>query len=187
LALRPFGDRAVWIGHDPSLSRDAAGCVVIEPPATLEGVFQELRALTQRYHVTHLTLDTMGIVQGVFQLVKSLFPAGQNINFAGSTVASHGTDIHQEVYGLPEYLGALHAAWLNESATLFRRRYDENGSHAGFILYLTDVSHNEADIDTLRQALQHSKGSGNFRNLFVYALNGKKDGMQLIPVLEVTA
>ena len=96
-------------------------------------------------------------------------------------------DINQEVYGLPEYLGALHSAWLNESATLFRRRYYENGSHAGFILYMTDPAQNEADVTTLRQALKDSKGPGNFRNLFMYAPNGKKDGIQLIPVSEVTA
>lgn len=96
-------------------------------------------------------------------------------------------DINQEVYGLPEYLGALHAAWLNESATLFRRKYYENGSHAGFILYMTDAAHQEADVNGLRQALKESKGPGNFRNLFIYAPNGKKDGLQLIPVSEVTA
>ncbi len=96
-------------------------------------------------------------------------------------------DLNQEVYGLPEYLGALHAAWLNESATLFRRKYYENGSHAGFILYMTDAAHQEADVNNLRQALKESKGPGNFRNLFVYAPNGKKDGLQLIPVSEVTA
>jgi PBSX family phage portal protein len=96
-------------------------------------------------------------------------------------------DINQEVYGLPEYVGALHAAWLNESATLFRRRYYENGSHAGFILYMTDPANSEADVDALREAMKKSKGPGNFRNLFVYAPNGKKDGMQLIPVSEVAA
>lgn len=96
-------------------------------------------------------------------------------------------DINQEMYGLPEYMGALHSAWLNESATLFRRRYYENGSHAGFILYMTDPAHNEADVDALRQALKSSKGPGNFRNLFMYAPNGKKDGIQLLPVSEVTA
>lgn len=96
-------------------------------------------------------------------------------------------DINQEVYGLPEYLGALHAAWLNESATLFRRRYYENGSHAGFILYMTDAASNEADVDALREAMKKSKGPGNFRNLFVYAPQGKKDGLQLIPVSEVAA
>lgn len=35
---------------------------------------------------------------------------------------------------IPEYLSALNATWLNESATLFRQRYYKNGSHAGFIL-----------------------------------------------------
>ncbi|MGF7190678.1 PBSX family phage portal protein [Robbsia andropogonis] len=96
-------------------------------------------------------------------------------------------DINQELYGLPEYLGALHAAWLNESATLFRRRYYENGSHAGFILYMTDAAQKQEDVDMLRDALRNAKGPGNFRNLFMYAPNGKKDGIQILPVSEVTA
>lgn len=96
-------------------------------------------------------------------------------------------DIDQEVYGLPDYLGALQSTWLNESATLFRRKYYENGSHAGFILYMTDAAQQESDIDELRQALKNAKGPGNFRNLFIYAPNGKKDGVQLIPVSEVAA
>lgn len=96
-------------------------------------------------------------------------------------------DVNQEVYGLPEYLGALHAAWLNESSTLFRRRYYENGSHAGFILYSTDSQIDQNDIDTLREALRNAKGPGNFRNLFLHAPGGKKDGIQLIPVSEVAA
>lgn len=96
-------------------------------------------------------------------------------------------DIHQEVYGLPEYLGALQSAWLNESATLFRRRYYNNGSHAGFILYVNDASAVKDDVDTLRTAMKNAKGPGNFRNLFFYAPNGKKDGVQVIPISEVAA
>jgi PBSX family phage portal protein len=96
-------------------------------------------------------------------------------------------DLHQEVYGLPQYLPALNSAFLNESATLFRRRYFNNGSHAGFILYMTDAAQSQQDIDNLREALKKSKGPGNFRNLFMYAPNGKKDGMQLIPISEVSA
>ncbi|MEC5408888.1 phage portal protein [Paraburkholderia sp. MPAMCS5] len=96
-------------------------------------------------------------------------------------------DVNQEIYGLPEYLGSLHAAMLNESSTLFRRRYYENGSHAGFILYLTDDKAGQGDIDALREALKSAKGPGNFRNLFYYAPGGNKDGMQLIPVSEVAA
>ncbi|MCG9124310.1 phage portal protein [Laribacter hongkongensis] len=96
-------------------------------------------------------------------------------------------DINQEVYGLPEYLAALNSAWLNESATLFRRKYFMNGSHAGFVFYMTDAAQNEGDVDALRQALRDSKGPGNFRNLFMYAPNGKKDGIQIIPISEVSA
>lgn len=96
-------------------------------------------------------------------------------------------DINQEVYGLPEYLAALNSAWLNESATLFRRKYYQNGSHAGFILYMTDAAQQQQDVDALRKALKDSKGPGNFRNLFMYAPNGKKDGLQIIPISEVSA
>ena len=85
------------------------------------------------------------------------------------------------------WLAALQSALLNESATLFRRKYYNNGSHAGFILYMTDAAQKEEDIDSLRTALKNSKGPGNFRNLFVYAPAGKKDGIQLIPVSEVAA
>jgi capsid portal protein len=67
----------------------------------------------------------------------------------------------------------------------FRRRYYENGSHAGFILYLTDDKAGQGDIDALRDALKSAKGPGNFRNLFYDAPGGSKDGMQLIPVSEV--
>ena len=96
-------------------------------------------------------------------------------------------DINQEYYGVPDYLAAMQSAWLNEAATLFRRRYYLNGSHAGFILYINDAAQDEADIDNIRNALKESKGVGNFKNLFMYCPNGKKDGVQLIPISEVTA
>ncbi|MGY0146179.1 phage portal protein [Edwardsiella tarda] len=96
-------------------------------------------------------------------------------------------DINQEIYGLPGYLSALASILLNESATLFRRKFYLNGSHAGFILYMTDAAQNQEDVNRIRQALKSAKGLGNFRNLFMYSPNGKKDGIQIIPLSEVTA
>lgn len=96
-------------------------------------------------------------------------------------------DLHQEIYGLPEYLSAIQAALLNESSTLFRRKYYINGSHAGYILYVSDASQSVDDINAIRDALKASKGPGNFRNLFLYSPNGKKDGVQVIPISEVAA
>lgn len=127
----------------------------------------------------------VGVDPGAFFFVPD---SGMEHAFAtGSVVHLHDTDVTQEVYGVPEYLSALHSVQLNRSATMFRRKYYDNGSHAGFILYLTDPAHNQEDVDRLRDAIKNAKGPGNFRNLFVHAPNGKKDGMQLIPVSEVAA
>lgn len=83
-------------------------------------------------------------------------------------------DINQEIYGLPGYLSAIPSALLNESATLFRRKYYINGSHAGFIMYMTDAAQNQEDVNNLRNAMKSAKGPGNFRNLFMYSPNGKR-------------
>ena len=96
-------------------------------------------------------------------------------------------DVHQEIYGLPEWLSALQSALLNESATLFRRRFYNNGAHAGFILYSTDPQLTEQAQDAITMQLQAVKGNGNFRNLFVHAPNGKGDGLKVIPFNEVAA
>ncbi|PTA86938.1 phage portal protein [Kluyvera sp. Nf5] len=94
-------------------------------------------------------------------------------------------DINQEIYGMPEYLSALNSAWLNESATLFRRKYYQNGAHAGYIMYVTDAAQSSTDVEALRKAMRDSKGLGNFKNLFFYAPNGKADGIKIVPLSEV--
>lgn len=106
---------------------------------------------------------------------------------AGSVFQLREDDLTQEVYGVPEYLSALQSAHLNEAATMFRRRYYENGSHAGFILYLSDAQVSTTDVDTLREQLRKSKGPGNFRNLFLHSPGGKADGLKLIPISEIAA
>jgi PBSX family phage portal protein len=105
---------------------------------------------------------------------------------AGSVFHLIEPDINQELYGLPEYLSALNSAWLNEAATLFRRKYYQNGAHAGYILYMTDAAQSSSDVDRMRQAMRDTKGLGNFRNLFMYAPNGKPDGIKILPLSEVS-
>lgn len=106
---------------------------------------------------------------------------------AGSVFHLFEPDLNQELYGLPEYLAAIPSALLNESATLFRRKYYLNGSHAGFIMYMSDPAQNQSDVDNIRNALKQAKGPGNFRNMFMYSPAGKKDGIQIIPLSEVAA
>ena len=54
-------------------------------------------------------------------------------------------------------------------------------------MYMSDPAQNQSDVDNIRKALRESKGPGNFRNLFMYSPNGKKDGIQIIPLSEVAA
>lgn len=79
---------------------------------------------------------------------------------------------------MPEYLNALNFAWLNEAATLFRRKYYQNGAHAGYFMYVTDAVQIGTDAEALRDAMRSSKGLGNFKNLFFYAPHGKPDGIK---------
>ncbi|WP_368301904.1 terminase ATPase subunit family protein [Kluyvera sichuanensis] len=97
-ADRPFGNRPVWIGYDPSLRGDSAGCVVIAPPVVAGGRFrilerhqwkgmdfaqqaESIRELTQKYTVEYIGIDATGLGQGVFQLVRSFYPAAREIRY----------------------------------------------------------------------------------------------------------
>lgn len=44
---------------------------------------------------------------------------------------------------------------------------------------MTDAAQNQEDVNNIRQAMKSAKGPGNFRNLFMYSPNGKKDGFRL--------
>ncbi|MDH7641181.1 phage portal protein [Sphingomonas oryzagri] len=95
-------------------------------------------------------------------------------------------DLNQEYYGIPEYVSALQSAFLNEAATLFRRKYYENGSHAGYIMHAKGQFTN-IDTDTLKEALRRSKGPGNFRSLFVQTPEGKDTEIKIIPIAQLGA
>jgi PBSX family phage portal protein len=96
-------------------------------------------------------------------------------------------DVAQEVYGMPEWLSALQAGLLSENATLFRRRYYLNGAHAGFVFYLNEPLADTKTADAIRDKLGQAKGVGNFKNLFIHIPKGKKDGVQIMPIADVTA
>ncbi|EJE6962936.1 terminase ATPase subunit family protein [Escherichia coli] len=98
-ALRPLGERSVWVGYDPALSGDSAGCVMVAPPVIEGGKFrviekhlwhgmdfaaqaENIRKITERYNVTYIGIDVTGIGHGVHQLVKQFFPAVQAFSYS---------------------------------------------------------------------------------------------------------
>ena len=139
---------------------------------------------TLRLDYTPAKFTRRGVEAGRFFYVPGHVPESEFP--VGSVIQLQQPDVNQEIYGVPEYLSALQSALLNEAATLFRRRYFANGSHAGYILYATGAFA-EGDTDKIREALRQSKGPGNFRNLFVHAPDGKEHGIKILPIAEVGA
>ncbi|WP_022940115.1 phage portal protein [Psychromonas hadalis] len=96
-------------------------------------------------------------------------------------------DVTQEIYGIPQYFASLSSVWLNEDATLFRRKYYLNGAHSGFLLYMNNPNLTDDQEKEIIAKLNSAKGLGNFKNMFI---NGKgKDGEkpELIPVGQLDA
>lgn len=98
-ASRPFGSREVWIGYDPSRTRDSAGLVVLAPPAVPGGKFrilerhqftgmdfqsqaEQIRRMTERYRVGYIGIDATGVGAAVYELVKQFYPAARSITYS---------------------------------------------------------------------------------------------------------
>lgn len=96
-------------------------------------------------------------------------------------------DPQQQVYGIPDYIGGIHAALLNSEATIFRRRYYHNGAHTGGMIYCNDPMLTDEVEDMITEKLQHSKGIGNFETMFVHIPNGDAEGIKFIPVGDISA
>ncbi|MDM9017965.1 phage portal protein [Escherichia coli] len=180
-------ERHQWRGMDFRAQADAIkklteqyNVTYLEKRTNRFGEVIALEPALAKYTRRGLDLDTYWFVQYGMTTQPYQFTKGSIFHLMEP-------DINQEIYGLPGYLSAIPSALLNESATLFRRKYYINGSHAGFIMYMTDAAQNQEDVNNLRNAMKSAKGPGNFRNLFMYSPNGKKDGLQIIPLSEVAA
>lgn len=96
-------------------------------------------------------------------------------------------DMRQEVYGIPEWFAAVSSVLLNESATLFRRKYYKNGAHAGFLLYTNNAKMSVPEEKQIAERLNSMRGLGNFRNLFINGRGMDKTKPELIPVGQLDA
>lgn len=85
---RPFGDREVWAGYDPSRTIDNASFALIAPPLAEGERFrvlrrwswqgmsfkyqaQQIREIYERHNVKFIGIDTTGAGRGVYELVEA--------------------------------------------------------------------------------------------------------------------
>ena len=96
---RPFGNSPVWLGYDPSRTRDDATCVVIAPPLEPGARFRilekhswrghsftyqaaQVKKLTERFNVQHIGIDVTGVGYGVFDLVRDFYAKATPIHYS---------------------------------------------------------------------------------------------------------
>ena len=101
-AQRPFGNKPVAIGYDPSRNRDNASLIIMAVPTTPSGLWRRLAKLSFKnknfeyqarriedvvntHNVVHIGIDTTGIGLGVFELVESFFPMVTPIHYSVET------------------------------------------------------------------------------------------------------
>lgn len=95
-------------------------------------------------------------------------------------------DVAQELYGLPQHVSGLTSIWLNDDATLFRRQYYRNGSHAGYLLYMNEPGMTKETENDIRNKLKAKEGMA-FKNLFVNAKGKDTKAPELKPTGQVEA
>nr|WP_140920177.1 terminase family protein [Limnobaculum xujianqingii] len=84
---RPFANREVWAGYDPSRTTDKATFVIVAPPVAEDEGFRvlavfkwhgmnfkyqasQIKKLYQRFHMTYIGIDITGIGRGVYEMVQ---------------------------------------------------------------------------------------------------------------------
>ena len=86
-ADRPFGNREVWAGFDPSRTRDNASFALVAPPLHPDEKFRviaiyqwrgmnfkymanQIKKIKSKYNITYIGIDITGLGFGVYELVK---------------------------------------------------------------------------------------------------------------------
>ncbi|BES69717.1 terminase ATPase subunit family protein [Marinobacter nanhaiticus D15-8W] len=147
---RPLGNRPVWIGYDPSRTRDGACIVVVAPPLKAGGKFriverialhncawqyqaQTIKDLCERYRVEYIGVDVTGPGSGVFEQVQRFFPAATAITYSPQMKTRLVLKAQQVVLeGRVEW----DASWSDIAAGFMQIRKTTTGS--GQIVYVAD-------------------------------------------------
>lgn len=98
-AARPFGNKPVYMGFDPSLSIDRTSCVIAAPPEADYDKFRllerfqwhdigfksqsdKIKFLMTRYNVIQIGMDTQGIGAGTAEHVRVYFPRLKELKYS---------------------------------------------------------------------------------------------------------
>lgn len=96
---------------------------------------------------------------------------------------NHSPD--QDIYGIPEWIGAVQSILLSEDSALFARRFYKNGAHIGNLIVTSGMLPKEEEI--LKKKLEDGKGVGNFKTAHLGLPSGDiSKSIALMPIGQIT-
>ena len=175
---RPYLNKPVWIGYDPSRTRDGACIAVLAPPKRLGGQFrvlerirmlnqgwfyqaEKIRALTEKYTVDYMGIDLTGPGSGVFEQVQNFYPNARPIHY---TIESKTRLVlkAQEVIGQGRIL--WDSAWSDIAAGFMQ--IHRTTTSKGQITYVADRSERTGHADSAWAIMHALINEGlNYRNM----------------------
>lgn len=165
---RPFGNREVWVGYDPSYTGDRSALVVIAPPKVDGGKFRlleyrtfkgadfaeqaaEIMQICAKYNVVRLAIDTTGLGVGVYEIVKKARPDAVALNYDVGLKAKmvlKGVDIIGK--GRFEF-DSMHAVEVGSSFMAIKKQMTASGRQ---VTYVADRSEEASHADIAWACLQ---------------------------------
>ena len=175
---RPYLNKPVWIGYDPSRTRDGACITVLAPPKRMGGQFrvlerirmhgqswvyqaEKIKALTGKYTVDYIGIDLTGPGSGVFEQVQSFYPNARPIHY---TLESKTRLVlkAQEVIGQGRIL--WDASWSDIAAGFMQ--IHRTTTTKGQITYVADRSERTGHADSAWAIMHALINEGlNYRNM----------------------
>lgn len=165
---RPFGNRDVWLGYDPSYSGDRSALVIIAPPKVDGGKFRLLEyqtfkggdfqeqanailAMCERYNVTRLAIDNTGLGVGVSEIVVKSRPDATLLTYSAelkSKMVLKGLDVIGK--GRFEF-DTMHAVEVGSSFMAIKKQLTNSQRQ---ITYVADRSEEASHADLAWACLQ---------------------------------
>ncbi len=175
----PFGKREVWLGYDPSRTRDNATLVVVAPPLfpgekfrVLEKHFwrgmnfryqaDEIEKIAKKFRVTYLGIDVSGVGSGVYDLLQPVFkstitPINYNVESKArlvlkmvDVVESDRIEWDQEDIEIPLAFMSIKRSTTGGGQLTFRASRSSETGHADVFFAIAHAVDNEP-LDTSRR------------------------------------
>ncbi|MGY3895477.1 terminase large subunit domain-containing protein [Aeromonas enterica] len=175
----PFGKREVWLGYDPSRTRDNATLVVVAPPLfpgekfrVLEKHFWrgmnfryqagEIEKIAKKFRVTYLGIDVSGVGSGVYDLLQPVFkstitPINYNVESKArlvlkmvDVVESNRIEWDQEDTEIPLAFMSIKRSTTGGGQMTFRASRSSETGHADVFFAIAHAVDNEP-LDTSRR------------------------------------